>query len=67
MTDALADLYFAPTEQSKENLLKEVAEQGFAATGRKYGVSDKSIAKWCKAYGLPTKIKDIKELYSDKV
>lgn len=23
MTDALADLYFAPTEQSKENLLKE--------------------------------------------
>lgn len=52
---------------SKENLLKEVAEQGFAATGRKYGVSDKAIAKWCKAYGLPNKIKDIKELYFNKV
>lgn len=47
----------------KDTLLREVAENGFEATGRKYGVSGKAIVKWCKAYNLPTKKKDIVELY----
>lgn len=47
MTDALADLYFAPTEQSKENLLRENhSEEQITVTGNtaidamKYTVKD---------------------------
>lgn len=35
---------------SKEVLLQEIAETNYCAVGRKYGVSDKSIRKWIKAY-----------------
>ncbi len=31
----------------------------FETIGRKYGVSAKSISKWCKWYGLPYRKKDI--------
>ena len=31
-------------------LKKEVEENGYSATGRKYGVSDKSIKKWIIQY-----------------
>lgn len=47
----------------KDILLQLVATEGFSSTGRKYGVSDKAIAKWCASYGLPTRIKELKELY----
>lgn len=33
---------------SKEILLKEIEENGYAATGRKYGVSDNAVRKWLK-------------------
>ena len=32
----------------------------FVAVGKKYGVSDNAIRKWCKAYGLSTHTKDYK-------
>lgn len=32
----------------KEQLLKEIKELGYSATGRKYGVSDNAIRKWIK-------------------
>lgn len=51
---------------SKEQLVEEIATSSFRAVGRKYGVSDKAIVKWCKAYNLPTHIKEIKELYDGK-
>lgn len=51
---------------SKEELLKKIATTSFAAVSREYGVSDKAIVKWCKAYNLPTRIKEIKELYKGK-
>lgn len=35
---------------SKENLIKDVDDIGYSATGRKYGVSDTSIRKWIKSY-----------------
>jgi hypothetical protein len=35
---------------SYEELLKEVKETSFAATGRKYKVSDNTIRKWIKKY-----------------
>lgn len=49
---------------SKEELLKDIATSSFSAVGRKYGVSDNAIRKWCLAYGLPTHKKEIKELYT---
>lgn len=39
--------FFRP---SIEQLKKDVAEFGYSATGRKYGVSDNSIRKWIKSY-----------------
>jgi uncharacterized protein YjcR len=35
---------------SIEILKKEVADLGYKAVGRKYGVSDNSIRKWIKYY-----------------
>ena len=39
---------------------QELRESNFSAVGRKYGVSDNAIRKWCASYGLPTKAKDYK-------
>lgn len=36
----------------KETLKHEIAENSFLALGRKYGVSDNAIRKWCKGYGM---------------
>ena len=44
---------------SKEQLALEIAEMGFEAVGRKYGVSGNAIKKWCLRYGLPKLKKDI--------
>lgn len=51
----------------RDILLEEIANSGFEAVGRKYGVSGKAIVKWCKAYDLPTKKKDIVELYKSRL
>lgn len=45
---------------SKEQLYQEVKSLGFSAVGRKYGVTDNAIRKWCKAYGLPTRASEYK-------
>lgn len=37
------------TRPQKDQLLKEVKELGYSATGRKYGVSDNAIRKWIKS------------------
>lgn len=37
----------------------------FTTIGKKFGVSDNSIRKWCNAYNLPVRKKDIKA-YSDE-
>lgn len=44
----------------KETLIKELKESNFTQVGKKYGVSDNAIRKWCKSYGLSTKSKDYK-------
>lgn len=44
-----------------DTLYKELLEtHSFTAISIKYGVSDKTIIKWCSQYGLPTHIKDYK-------
>lgn len=40
-------------------LALEVLENGYAAVGRKYGVTDNAIRKWCKAYNIPTNKKEM--------
>lgn len=60
-----ADICFRKVERpDKMTLLKEIATTSFVAVGKKYGVSDKAITKWCAAYGLPTHKKELKELYN---
>lgn len=45
-------------ERPTADILKEeIIKLGFAGVGRKYGVSDNAIRKWCKSYGMPTTIK----------
>lgn len=46
----------------KETLLQELLSTSFTAVGKKYGVSDNAIRKWCKSYGLPTTKKELKNL-----
>ncbi len=46
---------------TKEELLKELQSSNFTQVGNKYGVSDNSIRKWCKAYNLPHTIKEIRQ------
>lgn len=51
----------------KETLLNDLLESNFSAVGRKYGVSDNAIRKWCLSYGLPSTAKEIKELKMGKL
>ena len=50
---------------SKEELKQLIRTQSFCEVGRRYGVSDNAIRKWCKSYQLPSTKKDIKA-YSDE-
>ena len=51
----------------KEQLLKDLQETNFLQTGKKYGVTDNTIRKWCKAYGMSTKAGDYKEKTEKKL
>ena len=44
----------------KLTLLKELQESNFTQVGKKYGVSDNTIRKWCAEVNLPTKASEIK-------
>lgn len=47
---------------SKEILLQEILEFSFTEVGRKYGVTDNTIRKWCKFYKLPQRKKDLRNI-----
>lgn len=49
----------------REVLKNEIRTQPFLSLAQKYGVSDKAIVKWCIAYKLPSKKREIKT-YSDE-
>lgn len=40
-------------------LAREIVSDSFTGVGRKYGVSDNAIRKWCVAYGIPKTKKDL--------
>ena len=50
---------------SREELKTLIRNEPFTVLGRKFGVSDKAIAKWCISYNLPSKKTEIVK-YSDE-
>ena len=50
---------------SREELKALLRTNSFLAIGRKYGVSDNAIRKWCDAFNLPRRGSDIKN-YTDE-
>ena len=48
-------------------LAKMIQENGFRSTGKKFGVSDNTIKKWCKYYNIPYKINELIEWYNNQV
>lgn len=49
---------------SREELKRLIRDNSFSALGKKFGVSDNAIRKWCRNENLPTKSREIKQ-YSD--
>lgn len=47
---------------NRDKLLELIVTIPFVQIGELYGVSDNAVRKWCSAYGLPYKQKDIKNL-----
>ena len=54
-----------PLPVSREQLKDLIRNEPFTEIGKKFGVSDNAIKKWCIKYNLPARKKDIKT-YSDK-
>lgn len=50
---------------SREEFKQEIRTTSFVALGRKYGVSDNAIRKWCVRYELPKTKKEILQ-YTDE-
>jgi len=44
----------------KEELEQELKKTNFVQVGKKYGVSDNAVRKWCRFYGISDKAKDYK-------
>lgn len=62
------NLYFnrkVENRPSREELKELLRKESFIYIGHKYGVSDNAIRKWCDAYNLPRKKRDIKQ-YTDE-
>lgn len=47
---------------SKEELFELIKTKHFTTIGEMYGVTDNTIRKWCKNYGLPSTKKELREL-----
>ena len=50
---------------TREELKQMIRQNSFVEIGKKFGVADNTIRKWCINYQLPSKKQDIKS-YSDK-
>ena len=47
---------------TKEQLYEDLLNNSFLAVGKKYGVSDNAVRKWCKSYNIPSKASEYKKL-----
>ena len=52
----------ASSKPDRETLKIQIRTISFAELGRIYGVSDASIRRWCKAYNLPSRVSEIKQI-----
>lgn len=53
----------AKSDKPTRDILKaEIKDTPFTTIGKKYGVSDNAVRKWCTSYGLPNKVSEIKEI-----
>lgn len=50
---------------NREELKQLIRTTPFVQIGKQFNVSDNAIRKWCKRFGLPSKVSDIKQ-YSDE-
>ena len=49
-----------PSAEELFNILSD-SQGNFTKAGKKYGVSDNAVRKWCKLYNLPSKTQDYKQ------
>jgi hypothetical protein len=49
-----------PTAQQ---LIEDLSQNPWTHVGKKYGVSDNAVRKWCRSLDLPTDRKELKEMY----
>lgn len=47
---------------SRDELKFLIRTTSFTQIGKKYGVSDNAVRKWCDNYNLPRKVSDIKKI-----
>ena len=47
---------------TKEEITRRLCSSSFEALSREYGVSSNAIRKWCRAYGMPYHIKEIRDM-----
>lgn len=48
-------------------LARMIKDNGFKNTGKKFGVSDNTIKKWCKAYGIPHLKNELNNWYNEQI
>lgn len=49
-------------DKFSEELFNMITTMSFLEIGRKYGVTDNTIRKWCKDYDLPSTKRDLKNI-----
>ena len=47
-------------------LAEKIYYTSFSEVGREFGVTGKAIAKWCKSYGIPHTIKELRQWYEEQ-
>lgn len=61
-TECYAENNRKTNRPSRESLKKLIRDLDFTSIGKTFGVSDKTISKWCKYYNLPSKKMEIKKI-----
>lgn len=51
---------------TKDELKEMIRKESFLSLGKKFGVSDNAIRKWCIDYGLPSKKSEIKKYTNEE-
>lgn len=55
-----------PNRPDREILKNLIRNDSFLSIGKQYGVTDNAIRKWCKVYGLPYKVSEIKKISDEE-